>query len=94
MLTGILRNEVSWFDVNENNSGKVAARLSADASTVRAAIGDRISLLVQNFALLLATCAIAFVIQWRMAFVLLATFPILVGASFVEVCTNVKPVYR
>ena len=85
MVAGILRNEISWFDLNENNSGQVAARLSADATTVRGAIGDRISLLVQNFALLVATCAIAFFIQWRMASVILATFPVLVGAAYVEV---------
>jgi ATP-binding cassette subfamily B (MDR/TAP) protein 1 len=79
-----LTNEVSWFDKDENSSGQISARLSADATTVKGAIGDRISLMVQNFSLLLATCIIAFSLQWRMALVVLATFPLQVFAAIVE----------
>lgn len=84
MHAGILTNEISWFDKDENSSGQISARLSADATTVKGAIGDRISLLVQNFSLLLATCIIAFSLQWQMAIVVLATFPLQVFAAIVE----------
>lgn len=84
MFTRILTNEISWFDKDENSSGQIAARLSADATTVKGAIGDRISLLVQNFTLMVATGVIAFTLQWKMAFVVLATFPLQVFAAIVE----------
>jgi ATP-binding cassette subfamily B (MDR/TAP) protein 1 len=85
MFANILRNEVAWFDVDENNSGQISSRLSADATTVRGAIGERISLIIQNTTLMIATLIIALKLQWRMALVLLATFPLLVFAAIVEV---------
>lgn len=84
-ISGILKNEVGWFDLDANNSGQISSRLSADATTVKGAIGDRISLIVQNLTLLIATFIIAFTLQWRLAFVVLATFPLLVFAAIVEV---------
>lgn len=84
MCAGILTNEISWFDKDENSSGQISARLSADATTVKGAIGDRISLMVQNFSLLVATAIIAFYYQWQMALVVLATFPLQVFAAIVE----------
>uniref|UniRef100_A0A7I4E2T3 Uncharacterized protein n=1 Tax=Physcomitrium patens TaxID=3218 RepID=A0A7I4E2T3_PHYPA len=84
MFSRILTYEISWFDKDENSSGQVSARLSADATTVRGAIGDRISLVVQNSSLLIATGIIAFILQWQMALVVLATFPLQVFAAMVE----------
>lgn len=86
--SGMLTNEVSWFDADENNSSQVSARLAADATTVKGAIGDRIAMIVQNVTLLLAVGVIAFSQQWKMAFVVLATFPLLVLSAFVEVITS------
>ncbi|KAJ9559189.1 hypothetical protein OSB04_013803 [Centaurea solstitialis] len=43
MLAAVLKNEMAWFDQEENESSRVAARLSLDANNVRSAIGDRIS---------------------------------------------------
>ncbi|KAH9325334.1 hypothetical protein KI387_005512, partial [Taxus chinensis] len=84
MLAAILRNEVSWFDREENNSSQVAARLASDATNVRSAIGDRISMIVQNSALILVACAIGFALQWRLALVLIAVFPVVVAANLLE----------
>lgn len=84
MLEAILRNEVSWFDREENNSSQVAARLASDATNVRSAIGDRISMIVQNSALMLVACTIGFVLQWRLALVLIAVFPIVVAATLLQ----------
>lgn len=84
MLEAILRNEVSWFDREENNSSQVAARLASGATNVRSAIGDRISMIVQNSALMLVACTIGFVLQWRLALVLIAVFPIVVAATLLQ----------
>lgn len=79
---------MGWFDADENNSSQVSARLAADATTVKGAIGDRISIIVQNFTLMVAICIIAFSLQWKMAFVVLCTLPLQVFATFVEVRTS------
>ncbi|MCO5550177.1 hypothetical protein L7F22_003659 [Adiantum nelumboides] len=86
MLSAILRNEVGWFDREENSSARLAARLSTDATNVRAAIGDRLSIIVQNVTVFLTACIVAFVVQWRMALVVLGTFPLLVAAAVAERC--------
>ncbi|RLN05609.1 P-glycoprotein 1 [Panicum miliaceum] len=84
MFAAVLRNEIAWFDADENASARVAARLALDAQNVRSAIGDRISVIVQNSALMLVACTAGFVLQWRLALVLLAVFPLVVGATVLQ----------
>nr|GME01193.1 ABC transporter B family member 1 [Ipomoea batatas] len=84
MLTAVLKNEMAWFDQEENESSKIAARLSLDANNVRSAIGDRISVIMQNSALMLVACTAGFVLQWRLALVLIAVFPVVVAATVLQ----------
>ncbi|XAR69647.1 Xenobiotic-transporting ATPase [Bertholletia excelsa] len=84
MLTAVLKNEIAWFDQEENESSRVAARLALDANNVRSAIGDRISVIMQNSALMMVACTAGFVLQWRLALVLIAVFPIVVAATVLQ----------
>lgn len=84
MLTAVLKNEMAWFDQEENASSRIAARLTLDAHNVRSAIGDRISVIVQNCALLLVACGAGFVLEWRLALVLMAVFPVVVAATVLQ----------
>ncbi|XP_076892413.1 ABC transporter B family member 1 [Bidens hawaiensis] len=84
MLAAVLKNEMAWFDQKENESSRVAARLSLDANNVRSAIGDRISVIMQNSALMLVACTAGFVLQWRLALVLVAVFPLVVAATVLQ----------
>ena len=86
MFTAVLKNEMAWFDQEENESARIAARLALDANNVRSAIGDRISVIVQNTALMLVACTAGFVLQWRLALVLVAVFPVVVAATVLQVC--------
>ena len=85
MLSAVLKNELAWFDQEENESARIAARLALDANNVRSAIGDRISVIVQNTALMLVACTAGFVLQWRLALVLIAVFPVVVAATVLQV---------
>ncbi|XP_074315974.1 ABC transporter B family member 11-like [Silene latifolia] len=69
--------EVSWFDAPENSSGAIGARLSTDAATVRALVGDALGLLVQNLATAIAGLLIAFIANWILAFIILALIPLI-----------------
>lgn len=86
MLAAVLKNEMAWFDQEENESARIAARLALDANNVRSAIGDRISVIVQNTALMLVACTAGFILQWRLALVLIAVFPVVVAATVLQVC--------
>lgn len=85
LLASVLKNEIAWFDQEENESSRVAARLALDANNVRSAIGDRISVIMQNSALMLVACTAGFVLQWRLALVLVAVFPVVVAATVLQV---------
>eukprot|EP00250_Pteridium_aquilinum_P016650 c23221_g1_i2 orf=460-2652(-) len=82
MFSAILRNEVGWFD--KNNSSLLAARLSSDGTLVKAAIADRISTLLQNLGLIITAFIIAFWLEWRIALVVVASYPALVGSHISE----------
>ncbi|KAK7267734.1 hypothetical protein RIF29_20413 [Crotalaria pallida] len=84
MLSAVLKNEMAWFDQEENESARIASRLALDANNVRSAIGDRISVIVQNTSLILVACTAGFVLQWRLALVLIAVFPVVVGATVLQ----------
>lgn len=81
----MLRNEVGWFDKDENGIGLLMSKLAADATLVRSALSDRLSTLVQNAALAVTAFVIAFALSWRIASVVIATFPLLIAASIAEV---------
>ncbi|KAH7653095.1 Xenobiotic-transporting ATPase protein [Dioscorea alata] len=84
MFSAILKNEIGWFDLEDNNSGFLTSSLAADATLVRSALADRMSTIVQNVALTVTAFVIAFVLCWRMAFVVVATLPLIIGASIAE----------
>ncbi|XP_057768684.1 ABC transporter B family member 19-like [Salvia miltiorrhiza] len=84
MLAAILRNEVGWFDEEENNSSLLAARLGTDAGDVKSAIAERISVVLQNITSLLTSFIVAFIVEWRVSLLILATFPLLVLANFAQ----------
>ncbi|KAG6484975.1 ABC transporter B family member 19-like [Zingiber officinale] len=84
MLAAVLRNEVGWFDEEENNSSLVAARLANDAADVKSAIAERISVILQNTTSLLTSFIVGFIVEWRVALLILATFPLLVLANFAQ----------
>lgn len=84
MLAAILRNEVAWFDEEENNSSLLTARLATDAADVKSAIAERISVILQNMTSLLTSFIVAFIVEWRVSLLILGTFPLLVLANFAQ----------
>lgn len=81
----MLTNEVGWFDMEENSTGSLMSKLAADATLVRSALADRLSTIVQNISLTVTAFVISFVLSWRIALVIVSTFPLLIGASITEV---------
>ncbi|XP_039012159.1 ABC transporter B family member 4-like [Hibiscus syriacus] len=76
----VVRMEVGWFDEPQNSSGSIGARLSADAASIRALVGDALAQLVSSLASAVAGVVIAFIASWQMAFIILALIP-LVGVN-------------
>lgn len=81
----VVHMEVSWFDEAENSSGAIGARLSTDAASVRALVGDALGLLVQNIASAITGLVIAFESSWQLALIILAMVPLLGLNGFLQV---------
>jgi ATP-binding cassette subfamily B (MDR/TAP) protein 1 len=77
--------EVGWFDEPENSSGAIGARLSADAASLRALVGDSLSQIVQNSATAVAGLVIAFVASWELAFIVLVLLPLVGVTGYVQI---------
>ncbi|THG10813.1 hypothetical protein TEA_002096 [Camellia sinensis var. sinensis] len=80
----VVHMEIGWFDEVEHSTGAIGARLSADAATVRALVGDTLGQLVQDSATAVAGLAIAFQASWQLALIILALIPLIGLNGFVQ----------
>jgi len=85
LFRALLQQEVGWFDLEENNSGSLTARLGTDAQHVRGAVGDALALMTQNFFTCVAGLTIAFISGWKMTLVILAVVPFIVASGLLHV---------
>ncbi|KAL0539171.1 hypothetical protein IC582_023352 [Cucumis melo] len=81
----VVHMEVSWFDETEHSSGAIGARLSSDAASVRALVGDSLSQNVGNVASAVAGLVIAFVASWELALIVLALIPLIGINSLIQI---------
>lgn len=87
-LRSLLKQEIGWFDVINQN--EIASRFSTDTFAFQGAIGEKISTIFMVAATLIAGLIFAFITGWTMTLVLLATFPALAisGTFYVWVIEN------
>uniref|UniRef100_A0A803MUN3 Uncharacterized protein n=1 Tax=Chenopodium quinoa TaxID=63459 RepID=A0A803MUN3_CHEQI len=81
----VVHMEIGWFDEAENSSGAIGARLSADAATVRALVGDALGLLVQNISSALSGLLIAFLSNWILSLIVLVLIPLIGLSGYLQV---------
>ncbi|KAL3523776.1 hypothetical protein ACH5RR_016610 [Cinchona calisaya] len=84
MFSAMLRNEVGWFDQEENSADNLSMRLANDATFVRAAFSNRLSIFIQDSAAILVAVLIGMLLQWRLALVALATLPVLMISAVAQ----------
>ncbi|XP_027153546.1 ABC transporter B family member 4-like [Coffea eugenioides] len=73
----IVHMDISWFDRQENSSGRISSRLSIDATSVRSLVGESLSLLVQNSATAFAGLLFGFAASWRLSLIVIVTLPLI-----------------
>lgn len=84
MFSAMLRNEVGWFDLEENSADNLSMRLANDATFVRAAFSNRLSIFIQDSAAVIVAVLIGMFLHWRLALVALATLPILTVSAIAQ----------
>jgi len=81
----MLQNEIGWFDGASNNSAILSSRLETDATLLKTIAVDRSSILLQNVGMIVTSLIIAFILNWRITLVVLATYPLMVSGHIAEV---------
>eukprot|EP01018_Ginkgo_biloba_P013900 Gb_28449 [translate_table: standard] len=71
----MLRNDVGWFDEEENNADSLSMRLANDATFVRATFSNRLSILIQDTSSVLVALVIGILLEWHLALAAFATLP-------------------
>ncbi|MFS8012661.1 putative ABC-type xenobiotic transporter [Helianthus anomalus] len=84
MFSAMLRNEVGWFDEEENSADTLSMRLANDATFVRAAFSNRLSILIQDSSAVIVAILIGMLLHWRLALVALATLPVLTLSAIAQ----------
>ncbi|XP_076911745.1 ABC transporter B family member 6-like [Bidens hawaiensis] len=84
MFSAMLRNEVGWFDEEENSADTLSMRLANDATFVRAAFSNRLSILIQDCSAVIVAIIIGMLLHWRLALVALATLPVLTLSAIAQ----------
>ncbi|KAF5445810.1 hypothetical protein F2P56_031498 [Juglans regia] len=75
LYSGILRNEIAWFEKPENSIGLLTSRIINDTSMVKTIIADRMSVIVQCISSILIATVVSMVVSWRMGLVAWAVMP-------------------
>ncbi|XP_026412562.1 ABC transporter B family member 20-like [Papaver somniferum] len=84
MFSAMLRNEVGWFDDEDNSADTLSMRLANDATFVRATFSNRLSIFIQDTAAVLVALLIGVLLEWRLAVVALGTLPILTLSAIAQ----------
>eukprot|EP01018_Ginkgo_biloba_P035178 Gb_20029 [translate_table: standard] len=71
----MLRNDVGWFDEEENNVDSLSMRLANDATFVRAVFNNHLSILIQDTSSVIVALVIGIVLEWHLALAAFATLP-------------------
>ncbi|KAJ3061841.1 ATP-binding cassette, sub-B (MDR TAP), member 4, partial [Quaeritorhiza haematococci] len=81
----LLSQEIGFFDEPEHATGVLVSRLGDDAAQIQGLAGPLLGLLVQQGVNLVAGALIAFVYQWELTLVVLASIPLTGLAGFFQV---------
>ena len=94
LVTAILRNEIGWFDDLNNTSPMLTGRLQSDATLLQTITVDRTAILLHNVGLVVTSFIIAFILNWRITLVVIATYPLLISGHISEVSFLSRIKYR
>jgi ATP-binding cassette, subfamily B (MDR/TAP), member 1 len=71
----MVRQQIAWFDREENSTGALTTRLADDAAQVNRVLGNTLGQLLQLVFCLAFALGLGFSASWQMALLVLATLP-------------------
>ncbi|RAH46196.1 ABC transporter ATP-binding protein [Aspergillus brunneoviolaceus CBS 621.78] len=77
----ILRQDVAFFDEEANSSGALTSFLATETSNLKGMSGATLGTILSGIITLVAACAVALAIGWKLALVCMATIPFLIAGG-------------
>ncbi|ODV91348.1 hypothetical protein CANCADRAFT_3056 [Tortispora caseinolytica NRRL Y-17796] len=78
----ILRQDISFFDRDDNSTGSLTSNLSKDGENAQGLGGSTLAHLLTSLVNLVAGCILGLVISWKLALVCIACVPVVLTAGF------------
>ncbi|EGC33591.1 ABC transporter B family protein [Dictyostelium purpureum] len=83
-FSSIMKQDIGWFDLQENSCGKLTSHLASDAALVQGMTSQRLGIVLQNLLTMLGGLAIAFYSGWQLTLVIIACFPLVIITSKIQ----------
>lgn len=84
LFESLLRREVGYFDNPENAIGALNINLSDDSRLIYRATGEALAKQLQAICTFVVALVIGFTASWKIALVVLSTFPVTVVSSAIQ----------
>ncbi|KAK9477912.1 P-loop containing nucleoside triphosphate hydrolase protein [Lipomyces japonicus] len=81
-LRQMLRQDISYFDKDENTVGSLTSTLSRDAQAVEGLSGATLGQIMSSVMIVFSSIILALIVAWNLGLVATATVPILLSAGF------------
>ncbi|KAH7170464.1 P-loop containing nucleoside triphosphate hydrolase protein [Dactylonectria macrodidyma] len=78
----MLRQDVAFFDKDENTSGALTSFLSTETTHVAGLSGVTLGTVLMVLTTLISACALALAVGWKLSLVCISTIPVLLGTGF------------
>ncbi|KAF8957257.1 multidrug resistance protein 1 [Flammula alnicola] len=80
----ILRQDIEFFDKDDNSTGALTAELSDNPQKVNGLAGITLGAIIQSTSTLIAGCILGLVFIWKLALVGIACTPLLVSMGYIR----------
>ncbi|KXN72414.1 P-loop containing nucleoside triphosphate hydrolase protein [Conidiobolus coronatus NRRL 28638] len=81
----MLKQEIGWFDKDENSTGVLTSRLSKEAQDIQGLSGITLGTILQTTVNLGLSCIVSLAYGWKLALVVIACIPIIMTAGYINV---------
>ncbi|KAK9349188.1 P-loop containing nucleoside triphosphate hydrolase protein [Lipomyces starkeyi] len=78
----IMRQDIAFFDREENSTGALTATLSRDAQAVEGLSGATFGQIMNSIMIVISSMILSLIVAWQLALVCGACVPILIGSGF------------
>ncbi|KAK7205288.1 ABC transporter [Myxozyma melibiosi] len=81
----ILRQDISYFDKDENTAGSLTAMLSQDAQAIEGLTGPTFGQISNAVMIMLSGAVVSISVTWKLGLVLTAVQPLIIGGCFFRI---------